>query len=55
MKKIYVVMEAGPTMEPEAVKAFDNPDDAVLFCREKNRNTCHTFYFDEIDLVEKDR
>ena len=48
--KVYVVMESyGDSADP--IKVFKNPDDAIIFCREKNWHTCHTFYFDEVDFV----
>ena len=51
--KVYVVMEAyGYSIDP--IKVFENPDDAMIFCMEKNKHTCHTFYFDEVDFVEKE-
>lgn len=51
--KVYVVMESyGDGADP--VKVFENPDDAIVFCREKNWHTCHTFYFDEVDFVGRE-
>ena len=51
--KVFVVMESyeGST---DPVKVFENPDDALIFCREKNWHSCHTFYFDEVDFVKKE-
>lgn len=54
MKKIYVVMEGLYYDLIGAVKAFEDADEASLFCREKNRNSCHTFYIEEIELKEKE-
>ena len=54
MKKIYVVMDAFYEAETEVVQAFEDVDEAVLFCREKNYHTCHTFFIQEIELKEKE-
>lgn len=64
MKKIYVVMEdhyhevmeaAYYRDETAVVQAFEDDDEASLFCREKNKNSCHsTFFIQEIKLKEKE-
>lgn len=52
MKKIYIVMEAYHD-DSLPVQAFENVDEASLFCREKNL-TCGTFYIQELKLKEKE-
>lgn len=53
MKKIYVVVDAYQ-YGFDVVKAFEDVDEASLFCREKNYHSCHTFFIEEIELKEKE-
>ena len=53
MEKIYVVIDCNLFGEENIVKAFEDPDEATLFCMEKNRNTCHTFFMVETDFIKK--
>jgi len=54
MKTIYVVMEGYHYDLIRAVKAFEDVDEASLFCREKNRQSCHTFFIEKTELKEKE-
>lgn len=55
MMKIYVITETNSFNETWVVKAFENANDAIRFCKEHNRNTCHYFGIEEIELEKSSK
>ena len=54
--QVYVVLEYSPyNNTTEAINVFQSADKATLFCREKNRNTCHLFYIEEVGYIEGEK
>lgn len=55
MKEIYLVMRSYyETADISPVQAFEDDDEASMFCREKNSRSYDTFYIQAIKFKEKE-
>ena len=53
MKVVFAVIEYDPYTETDnVIKVFADKNKAILFCKERGRNTGHSLYIREAPFVE---